>query len=281
MFWKTFEWAIKEKDREPEADEFRGSDGLIYCRVCGKPKQTKITMGRLSPGVQKTMQDIKAKDKSQYDSWERCFLGIRPIPCDCGRAEIARREKQAAKSKDEARLKNLRDFRGVNTSETFENSDGSNQKAMEIAKRYVEKFGNGSEKYSMLFHGGAITGKTYAANSVGNALSSRGHTVFCTTAQNYIDMKESHKTAPEARMWIIDDLKELKTYGYKAKYIVDLIESRRQHGLPTIVTSKLSRDDFLRADDDSKKVGVAFSRYVGVNFTENHAEILIKNSIAI
>lgn len=32
------------EQREPAADEYLGHDGLIYCRLCGKPKQHRYKL---------------------------------------------------------------------------------------------------------------------------------------------------------------------------------------------------------------------------------------------
>ena len=32
------------EQREPAADEYLGHDGLIYCRLCGKPKQYRYKL---------------------------------------------------------------------------------------------------------------------------------------------------------------------------------------------------------------------------------------------
>lgn len=279
---KKVDWRKSESERQPKADEYRAGNGLIYCKVCGKPKQTNITWERLPATTQQIMEHVRENDKLKYNWWYKNFLGIRPIPCDCDRKEIARREKQLDKDEADKRIEQLRQLYNVNTDETFEKSDPLNKKQMSILQRYAEQFGSGSEKYSMLLSGETMTGKTFAANCMANSLSAGKHDVFFTTARNYIDLKESRQKPPEARIWIIDDLRGLKEYGYKSRYITELIENRRQLRKPTIITSRLSRDDFLKSTDSSEqKLGMIFRGYVTVNFTENHLQSLFESATAI
>ena len=35
---------MEEKDRKPTLDEYRGTDGLIRCRVCGEKRQHRFTL---------------------------------------------------------------------------------------------------------------------------------------------------------------------------------------------------------------------------------------------
>ena len=235
---KPFIDSINRSNEEP-GDYTK--DGLLYCGKCHTPKQ-KRGDGMLSGKVLN-------------------------ITCKC-REEAMEREKQEAEAKqiEELRkrclpLDNMRRH-------TF--SAASDVKHIQIARRYVDQWGemrrNGS---GLVFWGNTGSGKSYAAQSIANALIDNGIPVEYVTAadlvSNLLDRDISRREYKEklcsAPLLIIDDIGAERSTDFAREQICNVIDARTESGKPLIATTNYSLTEMQGAND--QQLARIFDRLLG------------------
>lgn len=223
---------------EPQEGDYKGEDGLIYCGKCKTAKQVEIN-------VRGTI--------------------LRPhCMCECESARYnAEKEKEKAQALKEQIERNRRsgfpesDMQGW----TFEKDDRANAKISDICHRYVEHFPSMKSKgKGLMFLGDCGTGKTFLAACIANALLDEGYSVLMTNftrlvntifgmregKQDYIDSLNRYS------LLIIDDLGVERQSEYVAEIVQNIIDSRYRAGLPMLITTNLTPQDFNESGDISK-----------------------------
>ena len=218
-----------------EKNKSIGSDGLLYCTVCGERTEREINFPLLdgSGGV------VKKKVS--------CV-------CKCGREKKESIEKRMQFEEDKRKIGDLRRLslidsrsRGV-CFRTYKVSD-QNKRAFGIAKRYVERFDEMYEKnQGMLFWGDVGTGKSYTAAAIANELIDRMNPVIMTSFVKLLqDMRGFDSDdgsyidrLNQAKLLIIDDLGAERGTDYALEKVYDIIDSRYRSGKPAIFTTNLT-----------------------------------------
>lgn len=220
-----------------EVGDYKGEDGLLYCGKCHTKKQTRIIM-----------------------------LGVeRTPPCLC-KCMIEKRERE---KEEQARIeleKKVKEHRRVGFPEsemqhwTFANADGSNDRIMGAAKKYVENFSEFRKSgKGLLLFGTVGTGKSYASACIANALIDRGIPVLMTNFARIANTvsgmwegkQEYYDGLNRFPLLILDDLAAERKTEYMSEIVFNVIDARYRAGLPLIVTTNLTSEELKHPSDIS------------------------------
>ncbi len=212
-------------------------DGLLHCGKCGTPKEVRVSFGDASFTA-------------------RCICRCASEKRERENEEILRRQRaERARRASRAGIPGLENM-------TFEADDGSNEKLMSVARRYVDNFGEMLRSGSgLLFYGGVGTGKTFIAACIANALIEKGHPCLVTSfprivntlfgmqsgRQDYLDSLSAFD------LLVIDDLASERVTEFMNETVTEVIDSRSRSGLPLIVTTNLTPEDMLNPPDLGRK----------------------------
>lgn len=237
------------KANAPADGDYMGKDGLLYCGKCHTPKQC-IVHDWLQTG-----EDV-----------------IRTVSCDCTREEMLRAEEHR-KAEDRRRELDKMRRAGFPDAEMrkwcFAADDGGSGKAMDVAHRYVDNFPRMLESgKGLLLYGSVGSGKSYIAACIANDLIDRGTPCMMTNFSRIVNqLSESFDgrqryidNLNRFDLLVIDDLAAERDTEYMWENVMNVIDSRYRAGLPLIVTTNLTLDDF-RAPSDIKRERV-YSRLV-------------------
>jgi DNA replication protein DnaC len=209
---------------------------LIYCKICGKPKQMRRTM----PGGQTLLINIG---------------------CACDREKWANEEEEKQRREKKVHIKRLRK-EGLPSDRyqacTFDRVCG-NEDARRQAMDYVAHFSEmEAMNMGMLFWGGVGSGKTFLAACVANALIDMEVSVHMTSisiisnAMDGVFSDDKNRYLNElnqCRLLIIDDLGVERTSDYSLEQLYSVINSRYLSGKPLIVTTNLMLDQIRNPND--------------------------------
>lgn len=232
---KTWMEDLAEFDAQRELleDEYRGTDGLIYCRKCKTPRQVPICWIVLD-GMELNM----------------------PCMCDCQTAEL----RAQRKGMSSAQIEELRDtcFRSCPAAKewTFTGDDGKT-KMMHIAKQYAEHWDDMKRGgRGLLLYGPPGSGKSYMAASIANALTDQGVRCKMTTFAHLDELGKLGAGADDFRQYdllILDDLDAERDTSYMKEIVYRVIDSRTAERRPLIVTSNTTRNQMRDEKDVGKK----------------------------
>ena len=137
------------------------------------------------------------------------------------------------------------------------------------AKNYVKHFGRSQE--NLLLIGSTGTGKTHISTAIARELIHKGYDVIYDSTQNVISDFESDRfksgyglSEPksekylECRLLIIDDLGTEFTNAFTVSTLYNLLNTRQNKGLPTIISTNLSQKELAAKYEDR-----IFSRIIG------------------
>lgn len=138
-----------------------------------------------------------------------------------------------------------------------------------MAKNYVRDFSKKQE--NLLLIGPTGTGKTHISTAIAGALIHEGYDVIYDSTQNIICDFESDrfrnsygKEEPKSekymdcRLLIIDDLGTEFTNSFTVSTLYNLLNTRQNKGLATIISTNLSPDELARKYEDR-----IYSRIIG------------------
>lgn len=226
---------LNDEGREPKENEYIGTDGLIYCSVCNKPKQsiTECNTGTF-------------KHKTQ---------------CDCERKQAEEEAERYNRIERQQRIEKLtkRCFGNnqILPRSTFENSE-INSTAVKLCFNYCENWQEmKAQNVNMILCGNVGSGKTYLACCICNKIISdfQASARFITEydfLNRYMasDSKNAYiNELANCSLLVFDDFgtkcfNKGKSNGFLT-YINDLIDARYKNGKPVIITTNLSKDMFL------------------------------------
>ena len=146
---------------------------------------------------------------------------------------------------------------------TFENDNGKQAENMKLCREYVNKF---DEVYkqgtTLLFYGPNGTGKSYAANSIANALIDKGIPVLTTSfgiianqlmAAPYEERLSYYADLNQYPLIVIDDLGAERNTEFMEEIIFRVFTDRENSGKPMICSTNLSVEFFKDPPDDAWK----------------------------
>jgi DNA replication protein DnaC len=222
-------------------------DGLRYCKVCKKPKETRINF-HFGDGTKET---------------------VVPIICDCKKREMEVEKKAEEYRTELARIAKLKES-SLMSSKLKDASFAAytqrpeNAKAYKIARNYCDKFyGTESEpgmyerNQGLLFYGPVGTGKSYTAACIANNLLNRGISVVMTSfvkilqaiQSGRMDESEYIHILNTARLLIIDDLGTERNTDYALEKVYNIIDSRVREDKPLILTTNLTLKELAEPPD--------------------------------
>lgn len=133
-------------------------------------------------------------------------------------------------------------------------------------KNYAERF-DVKKSGNILMIGGTGLGKTHLAAAITGKVVERGYDVVCETAQNLFsdfeferfgrsystqgegDSKKTDKYF-ECDLLIIDDLGSEMTNQFTVSCLYNIVNTRMNRGIPTIINTNLTRDDINKRYTD-------------------------------
>lgn len=220
-----------------EPDDYIGEDGLLYCGKCHTKKQTRIFL----LGEERTP----------------------PCLCKCRQEQREREEAEHKRILFEDKVKRLRQM-GFPEREmqewTFANADGSNEKLISAAQRYVDNFKeirkNGK---GLLLFGTVGTGKTFISACIANALIDRGYPVLMTNFARIANTvsgmwegkQEYYDSLNDYQLLVLDDLAAERKTEYMSEIVFNVVDARYRAGLPLIVTTNLTSEELKHPADIS------------------------------
>lgn len=233
-FVKQFENIVKLSEQPVADGDFYGEDGLLRCGKCGERKQTRTTISL--PGKEP--------------------ITITPgVACACRKAQY---DEIVAKQK----IEKLRSVSMMDLNAFGHTFDGltitpHNEKAIKVAKRYVERFDQMYENnQGLLFYGPPGTGKTHLATCIANALLEKQVNVVMTTfiriakigLMRNDDDSVLMGNVINAQLLIIDDLGAERGTEFAQEQVYSFIDKRNEKRKPTIITTNLSMEQLKKPD---------------------------------
>ena len=145
---------------------------------------------------------------------------------------------------------------------------------LKIAKAYAHGFGTEYRGVNLLFMGGTGSGKTHISTAIAKTVIEKGYYVLYDSAQNIISAFEADKfrsgygqNEPTATKYldcdllIIDDLGAEFVNQFTVSCIYNLLNTRSNRGLATIISTNLNMDGLKMTYDDR-----IFSRIYGRDY---------------
>lgn len=224
----------------PQAGDYRGDDGYLYCGRCHTRKEYEI----------------------EFNGIEKCKV---PVMCQCEMDKQEKEKEVEMKRKQMKRIASLK--RNSLMDEKFKSCSFSsvaitenNRKQVKACKRYAEKFSEMLAKnQGLLMYGDVGTGKTHLACCVGNYLMENFTTVFATSLIKIIQKTRSFRGEDDeaefiakmnrADLLILDDFGAERSTDYALEIVYNVIDSRYRAGKPMIVTTNLTLAEMQNTQD--------------------------------
>ena len=144
---------------------------------------------------------------------------------------------------------------------------------LEVAKRFAESFAKSPS--TLLFFGKTGTGKTHVSTAIAKRVIELGYEVLYDSSQNIVSAFENDRFKSgygpyepkgdkymECDLLIIDDLGTEFVNQFTVSCLYNLINTRQNKGLSTIISTNLSYDELSKKYEDR-----IFSRLVGTDST--------------
>lgn len=221
------------------ADDYIGSDGLLYCGQCNTRKEREIIW-------------FDGKPKKV------------PVMCKC-RAEEERLKKEQMQKEEEmrsiqrAKISSMMDdtFRTA----CFANYQirNGNERHLKVAKKYCIEFSKMYERnQGLLFWGTVGTGKSYTAACIANYLLEANTSVVMTSFVRILQEMQGFDREREetftnklnsVKLLIIDDLGAERSTDYALEKVYGIIDNRYRAKKPLILTTNLTLQQMQEATD--------------------------------
>ena len=220
---------------KPEAGDYTGEDGLLYCGKCHTPKQFRMTVSPMEG---------------------RLF----PHPCQC---EQERLDREAAEQEAQRHRQAVAELKRRGFTDpamrnwTFDNDNGECPQ-MDKARFYVEHWETmQAENIGYLLWGSVGTGKSYFAGCIANALMEQEIPVRMTNfaaVLNDLTARTEGRNEYIARLCrspllIIDDFGMERGTEYGLEQVYNVIDSRYRSRRPLIVTTNIPLHDLQHPQD--------------------------------
>lgn len=225
-------------DREPDIQRtpqyVNEKDGLIYCHLCGEPKQSILWFGSL---------DYKNGEMRKVGHLCKCETLQRDAENHSRRNVIRREYNERLRNKGIPDI----DLR----KQTFD-SDNGLQKHMGLAKEYAVGFKEKFQPYGLgfVFYGDTGTGKSYTASCIANFLIDINIPVLMTSfarikneSWSVKDKDAYFRSFNQYELLILDDLGVESGSEHSLEQVYTVIDDRVRAKKPMIVTTNLSLEE--------------------------------------
>ncbi|NMD38970.1 MAG: ATP-binding protein [Christensenellaceae bacterium] len=213
-------------------------DGILYCGNCNTKKQSLINVQGM---------EFKPMCLCKCGIEKRNSLEIEQKNRDIVTAKLERLSLLNQHNLLKGRLKD------IYLDSFIKNKN--NEKALNIAKDFINKFSNKSK--GLLFSGDVGTGKSYISAIIANELVKRGKTAIMLNLNSLISDTDNQnallKQLALADLIIFDDLgtERQTSYGFERAY--DFINARYITEKPTIYTTNKSVDEMIKCENIDQK----------------------------
>lgn len=143
-----------------------------------------------------------------------------------------------------------------------------------IAKTYAKNFGKKYKGHNMLLSGKTGTGKTHISTSIAKCIIEQGYDVLYDSVQNVISAFENDKFKSgygpyepvadkylECDLLLLDDLGAEFTNQFTVACLYNIINTRQNKGLSTVISTNLTPKELTEKYDDR-----IYSRIIGSNY---------------
>ena len=231
-----------QKPRETDYE----MNGLLYCGVCGKPRQGFKVFP--VPTEENPAGTIRLK------------IGF---SCDCDRAEEKNQEAERQAQKDMEEVEKLRSISLMDERmkearfSSFETTK-YNAKNLRLCQHFVDRFDQMLQKnQGLIFWGDVGTGKSFAAACIANALLEKKYPVIMTSFVKIIGAMDADRTISEqliselnhAKLLIFDDLGTERCTNAAIEKVYNIVDSRYRRKLPMIVTTNVTMEQMKNEMD--------------------------------
>ena len=183
-----------------------------------------------------------------------------PVPCAHRKAEMEAEERRAQEQREMNVVLDLMQYSITDArfkESTFDRCviNRDNEKAVSIARKYVQQFDRMEERNAgLLFYGPPGTGKSFLAACVANALMEKRVPVLATsiikqTSAGTDTVAETSRKMRGARVLLLDDFGAERGTDFKLEQVFNIIDERYNIKKPLIITTNLSMQEMKEADD--------------------------------
>ena len=272
---RNFEVAAKSEDIRLIDRELRGTGLLLFKTACSGGdiapirERNKLLLASRSESLKKLglPEDYTEPKYTCPTCSDTGFVGTKM--CSCFREMLIT---ENIKSSGMGTLIEKQSFENFNLDWYRGNDDAyARMKAnYEMAKSFAESFSS-SKGETLLFFGKTGTGKTHLSTSIAKKVIESGFEVLYDSAQNIISAFETDRFKSgygpyepkadkymECDLLILDDLGTEFANQFTLSCIYNLLNTRQNKGLSTVISTNLSYDELSRKYEDR-----IFSRIVG------------------
>ena len=273
---KNIEVAAMSEDIRTIDSEMRGVGLLLFKTACDGGDITPIRERNLFLGEERRRALKKlglAEDYTEVkytcpECSDSGFVGTRM--CKCFREMLI---KENIKSSGMGVLIEKQSFENFDLSRYIDDADAYKKMKDNFAysKKYAENFDKSPT--TMLFIGSTGTGKTHLSTAIAKSVIEKGYEVLYDSAQNIISAFENDRfrngfghREPEGTKYLECDLLILDDLGteflnqFTVSCLYNLINTRQNKGLHTIISTNLSPSEITARYEDR-----IYSRIVGYN----------------
>lgn len=203
---------------------YRGTDGLMHCSLCHKVlREIKPPLDGWTETIVATCECVKAKDKADKAGMARYMRWVQSKQCPAWFM--------------------LQNDRWQDWS--FDQLDGTNPKALSIAKAYVENWtAKRDSGQGLLFWGGVGTGKTCLTACIVNELMAKQVPCLMTTTVRLVEKLmpgvydgDLISQLSKFDLVVLDDWGAESHTTYAQQQVFNIVNSRIESGLPMIITT--------------------------------------------
>lgn len=233
----------------PEQDgDWRDSNGLLHCGICGEKIEHKIWNGK-TPQIDMSNYDYEQRQRVEQTM---NMLKGKKVRCACLCNEIERRNFEQKQFENRKREMQFFCFgNSMHLSKITLNSDnGNNARISMIMNRYVKKFSELKENGKcIIFSGDHNTGKTFFSIAIANALIDKGYSVSYSSVHKinskispYITVQHAINAETWVDLLILEDVNEDCMEGKNYHTLVNYIGTMQAQNKPIIITTRFTGD---------------------------------------
>ena len=244
--------------------ELRGTGLLLFKTACAGGDITSIRERNLMLGKARRDALVKLGYPEDYtDVHYTCplcsdsgFVGTKM--CSCFREMLVT---ENIKSSGMGKLIEKQSFENFDLSRYGEDELPRMKYNYSLALDYAESFGLGKE--NLLFVGKTGTGKTHLSTAIAKKVIEKGFEVLYDSAQNIVSAFENDRFKSgygpfepkadkylECDLLILDDLGTEFVNQFTVSCIYNLLNTRQNKGLPTVISTNLSPEELARKYED-------------------------------